>query len=91
MSTTLSRERRPVLAPGHRLQWEPAQRCHVLLFPEGMVTLNESAHAILQHCDGRTIAEILAALRARHPGAELEHDVLEFLERAHAESWLRCR
>ena len=39
---------RPVaIAPGFRLQWEQAQEAHVLLFPEGMVRLSESAGAIL--------------------------------------------
>ena len=30
-----------------RLQWEEAQGCHVLLYPEGMVKLNDSAALIL--------------------------------------------
>ena len=39
-----------------RLQWEPAQEAHVLLYPEGMVKLNGSAGAILS-----------ALRRAAHP------------------------
>ena len=34
----------------------------VLLFPEGIVELNETAHEILTRCDGRTVNEILYAL-----------------------------
>ena len=31
---------RPLIGRGFRLQWEPAQNAHVLLYPEGMVKLN---------------------------------------------------
>ncbi|OHC11754.1 MAG: pyrroloquinoline quinone biosynthesis protein PqqD, partial [Pseudomonadales bacterium GWC1_66_9] len=54
----------PVLRRGFRFQWEPAQDCHVLLYPEGMVKLNGSAGAILAEVDGvRSIAAIVAGLR----------------------------
>ncbi len=78
------------IAPGHRLQWEQAQQCHVLLYPEGMVKLNPSAAAILELCDGhRDAGAIVAALEARFPGAELAADVREFLEVADARGWIR--
>ena len=52
-----------VIAHGMRLQWEPAQEAHVLLYPEGMVKLNGSAGAIMSRCDGqRTLDEIVADL-----------------------------
>ena len=48
---------RPAVAHGMRLQWEPAQEAHVLLYPEGMVKLNGSAGQIMSRCDGvRTVA-----------------------------------
>ena len=54
---------RPAIGFGMRLQWEPAQEAHVLLYPEGMVKLNGSAGAIMSRCDGvRTVAEIVADL-----------------------------
>ena len=31
------------IAAHHRFQWEKAQDCYVILFPEGMVKLNGSA------------------------------------------------
>jgi pyrroloquinoline quinone biosynthesis protein D len=34
----------------------------VLLFPEGVLELNETAQEILTHCDGRTVSEIIQAL-----------------------------
>jgi pyrroloquinoline quinone biosynthesis protein D len=34
----------------------------VLLFPEGILELNETAQQILTHCDGRTVSEIVQTL-----------------------------
>ena len=34
----------------------------VLLFPEGILELNETAQEILTHCDGRTLGEIVRVL-----------------------------
>lgn len=34
----------------------------VLLFPEGLLELNETAQEILVRCDGRTVSEIIRAL-----------------------------
>ena len=34
----------------------------VLLFPEGVLELNETAQEILSRCDGRTVSEIIQAL-----------------------------
>ncbi|HEX5513983.1 MAG TPA: pyrroloquinoline quinone biosynthesis peptide chaperone PqqD [Gammaproteobacteria bacterium] len=79
------------LTPGFRLQWEPAQQAHVLLYPEGMVTLNESATEVLKRCDGRPLAELLTDLQGDYPGAELEADVFEFMEMARDQGWLRIR
>ena len=49
--------RRPRLdasvSPMFRLQFEPAQDGWVLLYPEGMVRLNEPAAEILRRCDGQ--------------------------------------
>lgn len=79
------------ISPAMRLQYEPAQQCHVLLYPEGMVQLNPSAAAILELCDGsRTLEEITANLEARFPGhGELGRDVAEFVEVARARGWIR--
>jgi pyrroloquinoline quinone biosynthesis protein D len=34
----------------------------VLLFPEGVLELNETAQDIVSRCDGRTVADIVQAL-----------------------------
>ncbi|TFH21709.1 MAG: pyrroloquinoline quinone biosynthesis peptide chaperone PqqD [Myxococcales bacterium] len=78
------------LAPPFRLQWEDAQNAFVLLYPEGMVSLNATAGAILDHCDGaRPVGEIVGEMQARYPGAEIENDVLDFFRVALDKGWIR--
>lgn len=90
MGTRIGRDSVVRLTPGYRLQWEPAQEAHVLLYPEGMVTLNASAGEILSRCNGaRTVDDIIGDLQAQFPDAEIAGDTLEFLEVAHHEGWLR--
>jgi pyrroloquinoline quinone biosynthesis protein D len=91
MRAQLTSESVPVLSPGHRLQWEEAQQAHVLLYPEGMVTLNDPAREILCRCDGeRPVAEIIADLERVFADADLEADVLEFITIAGEEGWIRA-
>ena len=52
----------PRLAPGVRLQIDRASGKSVLLFPEGIVELNETGQEILSRCDGRTLSDIVHAL-----------------------------
>ena len=83
---------RPALGHGMRLQWEPAQQAHVLLYPEGMVKLNGSAGAILSRCDGaRTVAEIVAELERAYGVTGLAAEVEAFIEMALAKRWLEVR
>ncbi|MCE8017516.1 pyrroloquinoline quinone biosynthesis peptide chaperone PqqD [Halomonas sp. MCCC 1A17488] len=82
----------PALRRGWRLQWEAAQGRHVLLYPEGMVQLNDSAGAILSLVDGeRDIAEVIDELSRRYPegaGGELAQDVIEFFDEALRQGWI---
>jgi pyrroloquinoline quinone biosynthesis protein D len=83
---------KPVIGPGFRLQWEPAQQAHVLLYPEGMVKLNGSAGAIMSRCDGvRTIGEIVADLEHTYAATGLSADVTAFVALAMARKWLEIR
>ena len=77
------------IASGRRLQWEPAQNCHVLLYPEGMVQLSETSAMILSLCDGtRTRDHLVSELLQRFPGADLAGDVNEFLGVAAERGWI---
>ncbi|MGF6209088.1 pyrroloquinoline quinone biosynthesis peptide chaperone PqqD [Pseudomonas sp. ADAK2] len=86
----INREKTPSLRPGFRLQWEPRQDCHVLLYPEGMIKLNTSAGQILNLLDGqRSVASIIEQLSTNFPGVPgIDEDVLTFLEVAHAQFWI---
>ncbi|HET8744155.1 MAG TPA: pyrroloquinoline quinone biosynthesis peptide chaperone PqqD [Ramlibacter sp.] len=80
---------RPRVAPGFRLQWEPAQQCHVLLYPEGMVKLNQSAGEILRRCDGASdVDAIVAQLEEAFHATGLREDVLAFLAIAQQQRWV---
>ena len=83
---------KPAIARGMRLQWEPAQEAHVLLYPEGMVKLNGSAGAILSRCDGvRTLADIVADLERAYDTSGLLEDVRAFVTMALEKRWLELR
>ena len=85
-----SRHDVPRVGPGFRLQWEEAQGCHVLLYPEGMVRLNGSAGEIMKRCDGeRDVAAIVRDLEQSFNAQGLEGDVLAFVEMAGKQRWLR--
>ena len=88
----LTNDTRPVIGRGFRLQWEPAQDAHVLLYPEGMVKLNSSAGEIMSRCDGeRTLAEIIADLEKTFGATALSGDVTAFVSMALQNKWLEMR
>ena len=83
---------RPRIGAGFRMQWEPAQDCHVLLYPEGMVKLNGSAGEIMKRCTGdATVAEITADLERAFETSGLSADVIAFVEMARGKQWLTVR
>jgi len=79
------------IALHHRFQWEEAQNCYVILFPEGMVKLNGGAGEVLNLVDGkRTVADIVTELKAKFPDApDLDQDIVGMLELAMEKAWLR--
>lgn len=80
----------PRLGSGFRLQWEDVQDCFVILYPEGMVKLNQSGGEILRRCDGqRSVAAIVQELEAAFDAQGLERDVLGFIEIAGRQRWLQ--
>lgn len=88
----IAADARPAVARGFRLQWEPAQKAHVLLYPEGMVKLNGSAGEILKRCDGAlTLAEIVSDLESTFATSGLEKDVQAFMAMAIEKRWVEIR
>ena len=80
----------PRIGRGFRLQWEAAQDCHVLLYPEGMVKLNQSAGEILKRCDGqRSLDDVVRDLEATFNTQGLAKEVQAFVEIAVKQRWLQ--
>ena len=83
---------KPAIARGFRLQWEPAQNAHVLLYLEGMVKLNGSAGEILKRCDGnRDIDAIVTDLEQAFEATGLTKDVTAFISLALERKWIELR
>lgn len=87
---SFDRSQVPRWRPGYRFQWEPAQQAFVLLYPEGMVRLNESAGLIGELIDGqRDVAAIVGMLAQHFPDADdIGPDIDGFMEVAHGNHWL---
>lgn len=79
----------PKLGGLFKMQWEEVQQCHVLLYPEGMVRLNQSAGEIMKRCDGvRTVDEIVVDLESNFGVTGLRQDIIAFLDMALNRGWL---
>jgi pyrroloquinoline quinone biosynthesis protein D len=86
----MTADARPTIRTGFRLQWEPVQNAYVMLYPEGMITLNTSAAEILRRCDGaHTVDEIVTELEAAFQRTELKQDIVGFLEGATQQGWVQ--
>jgi pyrroloquinoline quinone biosynthesis protein D len=89
MSATYDLDARPKLARLFRMQYEEAQQAYVLLYPEGMVKLNQSASEILKRCDGqRDVKAIVADIEQTFSATGLEADVTGFLALAAERGWI---
>jgi pyrroloquinoline quinone biosynthesis protein D len=87
--TELTTQSQPRVGHGFRLQWEEAQSSFVLLYPEGMVKLNQSAGEIMKRCDGKAdVSAIVADIESAFNAQGLENDVLGFIEVAAKQRWL---
>jgi len=75
---------KPRLAAKARLKWDAVREKHLLLFPEGVLVLNQTAHDVLALCDGqRTVTEIVKALAAQYAieANAIDADVKEILQK----------
>ncbi len=77
-------------SPLHRLQWEEAQQKYVILYPEGMLELNQSSAEILKLCDGsRMLTQIVAELEEKFATSGLTNDITNFLNVALQNGWIK--
>lgn len=87
---------KPVQLPAHprlsrlyRLQYEPVQKGWVLLYPEGMVKLNDSSAEILRRCSGQLDVEaIVAELEALFNVQGIGPQVRDLLEEGVRRGWI---
>jgi pyrroloquinoline quinone biosynthesis protein D len=87
--TELTAQSQPRIGHGFRLQWEEAQSAYVLLYPEGMVKLNQSAGEIMKRCDGKAdVTAIVADIESAFNAQGLDKDVRGFIEVAAKQRWL---
>ena len=83
MSPILPGER-PKLSSRARLQTDKVTGKPTLLYPEGVLILNPTAHAIVTHCTGEmTFEEIVAKLATKYgiSSDDLRGDVVVCLDR----------
>ena len=92
--TALDIDATPEINPLYLLRWEDTQDSYVLLYPEGVVKLNESAGEILKRCTGEnTIEQVIAEVGALFaaPPETVHSGVRKFLEVSYAKGWIRVR
>ena len=71
----------PLLARHARYRWDAIRKQHQLVFPEGVLVLNESGAAIVKCCDGRSTDDLIADLSTRVDEGDPAADVHAFLNR----------
>ena len=80
---------RPVLMRHARYRWDNVRREHHVVFPEGVLVLNETGAAIVKLCDGRPTVDLIAAVAEQFPGESPAADVHAFLDRLAKKGLLR--
>jgi pyrroloquinoline quinone biosynthesis protein D len=80
---------RPRLATKVRLKWDEVRQKPLLLFPEGLLVLNPTAHEIVGLCDGeRTVAEIVKTLGEKFKSDTIDRDVKDLLAKLIGKSFV---
>ncbi|MBF6624119.1 MAG: pyrroloquinoline quinone biosynthesis protein PqqD [Pseudomonadales bacterium 32-61-5] len=83
------------IRPPFMFRWEASQQAYVLLYPEGIVKLNETGGQILNLCDGQRsvekLIEHLAILYCASDLAAVRSGVMNFLEVSHGKGWIRIK
>lgn len=69
----------PKLVHYARYRWDKIREQHQLVYPEGVMELNEPGAEIVKHCDGRSIDDLVRELTQKFNGADVDADVREFV------------
>ena len=79
----------PKLSRLYRMQYEQVQSAWVLLYPEGMVKLNDSSAEILRRCNGeRSIEAMVADLQILFNVKGIAPQVRELLQEGMRRGWI---
>ena len=77
--------------PVYLFRWEEPQQAYVLLYPEGIVKVNETGAEILKLCDGiNTVSKVISELNDKYT-TDVSESINKFLEVAHAKGWIRIK
>jgi len=77
--------------PMYLFRWEEPQQAYVMLYPEGVIKVNDTGAAILKLCDGiNTVAELVSELNDIYT-TDVTDSINKFLEVAHAKGWIRIK
>lgn len=77
----ISDTNRPILASKARVKWDPVRQKHLLLFPEGLLVLNQTAHEIITMCNGKNkVITIVNSLGDKYK-THVDADIRELLSR----------
>ncbi len=93
-TTVIDVGHRPEVNPLFLFRWEDTQASYVLLYPEGVVKLNDTAGEILKRCDGtKTVGDLIDEMKGFFlgPPHTVEQGVRKFLEVSYAKGWIRDR
>ena len=81
----ISDTNRPILASKARVKWDPVRQKHLLLFPEGLLVLNQTAHEIITMCNGKnkviTIVNFLGDKYKTHVDADIRELLSRLVEK----------
>lgn len=79
MSNTFQVDK-PQLVSFARYRWDKIREQHQIVYPEGVLVLNETGSHIVKLLDGRSFDELCSELSTLFGGADVVADVLEYLE-----------
>lgn len=81
MTSVVALEAVPRIRRGVKCTYDQIRESHVVLFPEGVLVLNETAAAVVALCDGsRSVGDIALALSEEYDGVQPE-DIAELVTR----------
>ncbi|MGB8274904.1 MAG: pyrroloquinoline quinone biosynthesis peptide chaperone PqqD [Alphaproteobacteria bacterium] len=96
MTEPITHSDRFEINPLYMFRWEDTQDAYVLLYPEGVVKLNDTAGEILKNCTGaKTVTDIVDQVKRTFsapgspPAHEIERGIRKFLEVSNAKGWIR--